>query len=492
MKLLRDMLAGMQGVETSGTADVRIQGIAYDSRKVRAGFLFVALTGEHTDGNLFVDQALERGAAAVASERPIQPASGTAALRVPDGRRFLAHISRIFFDDPAARLKLVAITGTNGKTTTSCLVDSVFRSNGLNSCVVGTIGIRLGERALPSTHTTPEAPDLYSLFGEAAAAGCTHGALEVSSHALALRRVLGMKFRVGVFTNLTPEHLDFHPDMESYYQAKRLLFTHAGENEIDLAVINCDDLYGRRLAREISRPFSTFGYAPEADVRPLQSVTRADATSLRLATPAGEFDLATRLVGRPNVYNIMAATAASLDVGMSLAEIARGIEQVPGVPGRMQPVDAGQPFAVFVDYAHTPDALENLLQTAAALPHNRIITVFGCGGDRDRKKRPEMGRIAASGSDLVIATSDNPRTENPEAILAEIEPGLRRGNAKWEVISDRRAAIRRAVQTAGAGDIVLIAGKGHESYQVVGHTTLPFDDCAVARESILQLGQRPT
>lgn len=484
MKLLRDMLAGMPAVEVSGRADVPVRGIAYDSRRVSEGFLFVALKGARTDGGRYIGEALRRGAAAVASESPVQAPPGTAALRVPDGRRFLARIARAYFDDPAARLKLVAITGTNGKTTTSYIVDAVFRSAGLKACVAGTIGMKIGDRAFPAAHTTPEASDLTSFLADAVAAGCTHGSLEVSSHALTQQRVFGTRFTLGVFTNLTPEHLDFHGDMESYFEAKRLLFSAAGGNELTIAVINADDPYGRRLAEHVPCPLLRYGYGTGTDVRFIDSDMRAGSTTLRLATSSGELELRTRLVGRPNIYNIMAATGAALGLGIGLDAIAEGIRTMTGVPGRMEPVDAGQPFSIFVDYAHTPDALENLLQTAAGLPHARILTVFGCGGDRDRTKRRAMGAIAGRKSDLVIATSDNPRTEDPLAILAEIEPGLREAPARYEIIPDRRAAIGRAVSLAEPDDIVLIAGKGHEDYQIIGNRTLPFDDRIVVREML--------
>ncbi len=482
MKLLRDLLTGVPAVEVSGRLDTPVRGIAYDSRRVSEGFLFVALRGTRTDGSRYVEEALKRGAAAVASETSVRAHPGTAVLKVADGRRFLAEVSRAYFDDPAERLRLVAITGTNGKTTTSYILDAVFRGAGLKSCLSGTIGTRIGSRSFPAEHTTPESPDLTRFLADALAAGCTHGSLEVSSHALSQQRVFGTKFTVGVFTNLTPEHLDFHGDMESYYKAKRLLFSRDGGNKLSLAVVNVDDPYGRRLAREASCPVLRYGYAAESDVRFVDSEVQAGGTALRIGTSSGDVELRTRLVGRPNIYNIMAATAAALGLRLGTDAIAAGIGNMTGVPGRMEPVDAGQSFAVFVDYAHTPDALDNLLRTAAGLPHARIVTVFGCGGDRDRTKRRAMGEIAGRGSDVVIATSDNPRTEDPLAILAEIEPGLRDVGARYEVIADRRSAIARAVSLAQPGDIVLIAGKGHEDYQIIGNSTLPFDDRAVARE----------
>jgi UDP-N-acetylmuramoyl-L-alanyl-D-glutamate--2,6-diaminopimelate ligase len=484
---LRDLLADIRNVEWRGERDLRIRGLAYDSRMVRSGYLFVALKGLHADGASYIPQALERGAVAVASEDSRQPLRGTASLTVPDGRRFLAEAARGFYRDPASKLRLVAITGTNGKTTTSYIADSVLRAAGLRTCVVGTIGRKIGDRPFPTEHTTPEASDLMSFLREAVRAGCTHGSLEVSSHALALKRVYGTKFSVGLFTNLTQDHLDFHGDMESYFEAKRLLFTPAGGNEIEAAVINIDDPYGRRLASGTACPILTFGSKPEADVQFLGSTMWTDGSEIRLATPAGEKVIRTCLVGRPNAYNIMAATAAAFALGIDADIIVRGIEAAPTVPGRLEPVAAGQPYPVFVDYAHTPDALENLLLTVSGLPHRRIILVFGCGGDRDRTKRPIMGEIAARLSTHVIATSDNPRTEDPLAILEQIEAGLRSGPASCEVVPDRRAAIGRAVAMAHEDDVVVIAGKGHEDYQIVGARTFAFDDRTVAREMILQM-----
>jgi len=304
----------------------------------------------------------------------------------------------------------------------------------------------------------------------------------VSSHALALKRVFGTRFVIGVFSNLTPEHLDFHRDMESYYQAKRLLFLPEGENQVELAVINTDDPWGRRLASEVPCPVLCYGLSANAKVRVLGFHLQANGSDLRIATPKGDIQLRTRLIGRPNVYNVLAAVASAIGLGMELADIRSGIEELGGVSGRMELIDCGQPFIVAVDYAHTPDALEKALETLTHLPHGKIITVFGCGGDRDRTKRPVMGEIASRMSDYVFATSDNPRSESPAQILAEIEQGLQRGKAKYHLLVDRREAIATAISEAGQGDVVLIAGKGHEDYQILGNRTIPFDDRVVARD----------
>jgi UDP-N-acetylmuramoyl-L-alanyl-D-glutamate--2,6-diaminopimelate ligase len=484
--LLNAAIAHLNGVKADGDLAIPIKGISYDSRMAKKGHLFVAIRGEKTDGDLFIRDALRLGASAVASEKEIELQGQLATLRVADARRFLAQISLLYFGDPASHLKLAAITGTNGKTTSSYLMESVYREAGLRSCLIGTIGIKIDGKPFPTIHTTPESPDLMFFLNQAVAGGCTHGVLEVSSHALALKRVFGTKFTVGVFTNLTPDHLDFHKDMESYYQAKRLLFLSENENRIEFAVTNIDDPYGRRLASEIHCPMLTFGFDPSANVRTLESRYRSDGTDLIILTPAGKMELTSPLVGQTNVYNIMAVVGASLALRIDVSAIHRGIEVLRGVPGRMESINAGQPFTVIVDYAHTPDALKKLLETIADLPHGKIITVFGCGGDRDRTKRPIMGEIAAQISDSVIATSDNPRTEDPLQILAEIKAGLTKGPAEFTVIPDRREAIRQAFSLAGTGDVVVIAGKGHETYQTIGTQSFPFDDRLVAKELIIE------
>jgi len=503
---LKEAIEQIPGIDFTGKPDAEIRGISYDSRTVREGDLFVAIKGAKADGALFVKQAVERGAWAVASEQKMDLAPHTASLTVPDARKFLAQIARIFFQDPGAKLNLVGITGTNGKTTTSYLMDSVYGQAGIRSCLAGTLGMKIGTRRLPSEHTTPEAPDLMAFLSQAIAEGCTHGALEVSSHSLVLNRVFGTRFAVGVFMNLTRDHLDFHRDMESYFQAKKQLFAPENGNRVETAVINTDDAYGRRLKDEITCPVMRFALSPPADIYVLEHENRADGTGLAIATPKGKARFDLRLIGQPNIYNVMAATGASLVQGIGLEDIRRGIEGLKGVPGRLELVDAGQDFTVVVDYAHSPDALENLLKTVSRLPHERIITVFGCGGDRDRTKRPLMGAVAARLSDVVVVTSDNPRSEDPAAIIEEVKRGIvlpadrarqaeppRNGRfagsgrvPRLMTIVDRRAAIERAIGAAGAGDVVLVAGKGHEKYQEVGDKVLPFDDVVVARAALLR------
>ncbi len=483
--LLTELLEQIPGIDLTAKPQIRIQGIAYDSRLVKEGYLFVAMKGQKFNGVRFIAQAISRGAAAVASEEAIK--ADVVTITVPDARKFLAQVSRGFYLDPPSHMKLVGITGTNGKTTTAYLLNSIYQKANLRSCQIGTTGMKIGSQVFPSERTTPESSCLMMLLRHAVIAGCTHGAIEVSSHALALDRVFGTKFTIGVFTNLTQDHLDFHKDMESYYQAKRLLFSAENDNRIESAIINIDDPYGQRLAREVRCPVVRFGFSKEAEVRVLECQSRAHGTNLILAIPQGELNLYLRLIGHPNVYNAMAAIGAALCLGIDMDSIHHGIEALEGVPGRMELIDAGQSFTVIVDYAHTPDALENLLKTVSQLPRAKLITVFGCGGDRDRRKRPLMGEIATRLSDYVIATSDNPRTEDPLEILREIESGLCQSSGSYKLMPDRREAIGFAVSMALKGDIVVIAGKGHEDYQIIGNRAIPFDDRTVAWDMLREL-----
>jgi UDP-N-acetylmuramoyl-L-alanyl-D-glutamate--2,6-diaminopimelate ligase len=484
---LEALLTNIPITALTGNPQSEISGICHDSRRVEEGFLFVAVRGCNADGTLFVRDAIERGAVAVASEESLRLHPECAALRVDDARRFLAEASRVFFHDPPSRLTLVGITGTNGKTTTSYLIDSILSEAGRVSCLVGTLGMKTARMSFSSNLTSPEAPDLMKFLRAALDQGCTHGVLEVSSHALTMKRVYGTKISVGVFSNLTPEHLDFHEDMEDYYLAKRLLFAREGENHPDRAVINVDDRYGRRLVSEVCCPVVRFGIESEADVRLIDRRGLADRIELRILTPQGEMVLETHLIGRANIYNILAAVGTAVSLGIDTRSIQRGIKSMARIPGRLERIDEGQPFGVLVDYAHTPHALEVLLTAAAELPHGKLITVFGCGGGRDRKKRPMMGEIAARLSDFVIVTSDNPRTEDPTRILAEVEPGLTKQGAEYRLVADRREAITLALSMARSGDMIVIAGKGHEEYQIIGNQSFPFDDRAIARELITKL-----
>jgi UDP-N-acetylmuramoyl-L-alanyl-D-glutamate--2,6-diaminopimelate ligase len=486
--LLKDALKQIAGIRRKGNPDADVLGISYDSRSVHRGDLFVAIKGEKTDGARYIAQAISNGAVAIASEQEINPGIQTSAILVPDARRFLAEISQILYGNPSAKMNLVGITGTKGKTTTTYMMESIYRSAGLRSCLGGTIEMKIGDQSFHSSHTTPESSDLLKFLHQAVEAGCTHGALEVSSHSLVLKRVFGTRFAVGVFMNLTLDHLDFHKDMETYFRAKQLLFSPENDYGLTAAVINIDDAFGKRLAGEIPIPALRFGFDHPAEIRVLEYQSRTDGSDLELETPAGKIRFCMHLIGRPNIYNTMAATGAALSLGIGVEAIRAGIEALKGVPGRMELVKEGQDYTVIVDYAHSPDSLDNLLKTVSQLPHKNIISVFGCGGDRDRTKRPIMGEIAAKGSDFVIATSDNPRSEDPLAILKEIEPGLRKGSAPYKIIPDRRQAIESAIAMAKTGDAVVIAGKGHEDYQIIGKQVIPFDDRKLAAELIRNHG----
>jgi UDP-N-acetylmuramoyl-L-alanyl-D-glutamate--2,6-diaminopimelate ligase len=464
-----------------------ITGITCDSRLVRPGNVFVALKGLRADGVSFAGQATERGAVVVVSEAPAPPDPGSPWVAVHDARRALAVLAAAFHQHPSARLRVIGITGTNGKTTTAYLVASIFEAAGIRCGVLGTVGYRIGDEVREATHTTPEAPEVQALLSEMAARGAGACAMEVSSHALALRRVDAMTFAAGVFTNLTREHLDFHADMEAYFLAKRRLFEMLPEGAPSL--INIDDPRGAALTEVAGRPV-TYAINRPADITPGPLSFSLEGLSFDVRTPRGTLRVKSALVGRPNVYNILAAISTATALGLPFDAIERGVRQLEGVPGRFQVVSgAGDEVTVVVDYAHTDDALRNLLETARPLARGRLITVFGCGGDRDRTKRPLMGAVAGRLSDLILITSDNPRSEDPRRIIEEVQRGItadtrRDSGQRLLAIVDRREAISKAIELARAGDLVLIAGKGHEKYQVVGGQVLPFDDVAVAREAL--------
>jgi UDP-N-acetylmuramoyl-L-alanyl-D-glutamate--2,6-diaminopimelate ligase len=470
-------------------SDRPVTGIAYDSRRVKAGEVFVALRGQHADGTAFVRQAIDRGAAAIVAEGPSLQGISVPWATVSDARLALAVLADAFFQHPSAEMQVVGITGTNGKTTTAYLIASIFEAAAIPCGLLGTVAYRIGpgdRDVRQAERTTPEAPDVQALLREMVDRGCRACVMEVSSHALALRRVDGIAFAAAVFTNLTRDHLDFHTDMEEYFQAKRRLFEMIPSGAPSL--VNLDDPrgsslvgFGRTITYAVGRP---------ADVTPGPLSFSVQGLSFEVRTPSGTLQIASRLAGRPNVYNILAAVSATTALGLPPDAIEGGIRDLEGVPGRFQVVSgAKDEVTVVVDYAHTDDALRNLLETARPLTSGRLITVFGCGGDRDRTKRPLMGAVAGRLSDVIVITSDNPRSEDPNRIIEEIQRGItadtRRDTSQRQLaIVDRREAIAQAVEIARAGDLVLIAGKGHEKYQVIGDRTLPFDDVAVAREAL--------
>ncbi|MBI4795809.1 MAG: UDP-N-acetylmuramoyl-L-alanyl-D-glutamate--2,6-diaminopimelate ligase [Deltaproteobacteria bacterium] len=497
---LKNLLAGLEGCHVSGDDRLTVPGVAYHSQDVVPGGVFVALKGVRTDGHRFLDAALNRGARVIVTEQDLTPPPGVTVVRVPDARLALAHLSAAFYRHPSRELKLVGITGTNGKTTTTYLLEAILDAAGHRVGVVGTVNYRVGSRTWPAPVTTPESLDLQRLLREMRGHDVSHVFLEVSSHALDLRRVDCATFAAGVFTNLSQDHLDYHREMDDYFAAKSRLFLEIMANGFSAggtAVLNLDDPRGEELHRRVSVPALTYGLHPRSQVRPLMQRYRRHGLEARLTTPAGEVEINSRLVGHFNLANILAAAATALALGLSPDEVAQGIASLNGVPGRLERFGPLEGPAVLVDYAHTPAALASALKALRALNFSRMITVFGCGGDRDRSKRPLMGQAAAAASHLLVVTSDNPRSEDPLSIIQEIEEGLKvmnvprltaaaakKGKTGYLVIPERREAIRLAVELARPGDAVLVAGKGHENYQIRGNERLHFDDREEVREAL--------
>jgi len=473
-------------------AAVDVGGLAYDSRRVQPGDLFFAFPGSRTDGRQFAQDALARGAVAVASESHPPPELSARWLQVGHGRQALAVAARNFYGKPDEQLGLTGITGTNGKTTTAYLIDSVLRAAGHTTAMIGTIEYHVAGRVLPAVNTTPESLDLVRLFADLRQAGGSHATMEVSSHALTLGRVYGLAFHTVVFTNLTRDHLDFHGTMEAYFAAKRLLFDGAGGPPPKYAVLNRDDDYARQIKLHRRTQVFWYGLGQESDLRARHIASGLQGLRFDVQFGKVRFAVESPLLGKINVYNILAAFGAGLSYGIAPETVARGIANLQSVPGRFERVDEGQPFVVAVDYAHTDDALRNTIAVARGLNPKRVITLFGCGGDRDRSKRPLMGQAAAEASDFVVLTSDNPRSEDPLAIMNDALVGVRRVDKPHVIEPDRAAAIARALKEAREGDIVILAGKGHEMYQVLKDKTIPFDDRVVAREVLKGYGFHKT
>jgi len=487
LKLL-ELANELGALSATGQLDLEARDVTHDSRECVAGSVFVAIRGEKSDAHRFIPQAIDRGAIAIISESPMQETISPAWIQVRDARSALARAAAAVHGKPSQHLKLVGITGTNGKTTTAHLIDSIIRAKYGISAMFGTITHRVGNEAAVALNTTPEASDIQRMLRRAVDVGCRSAVMEVSSHAIDLHRADALKFAVAVFTNLTRDHLDYHKTMESYFQAKSKLFDGSLGSVPDASVINIDDPYGQRLIDSLGGRRITYGLSG-GDVTTDDFRLNVNGLSFVANTPAGAVEIKSALVGRFHVYNILAAIAAGQALGADLATIAGGIAECSTVSGRFEQVittgSVVPPFCVIVDYAHTDDALRNVLLTAREVARGgRVITVFGCGGDRDRTKRAPMGELAASMSDLAIVTSDNPRTEEPEAIIDDIEPGLKKSSQSYLRITDRREAIYRAIAEAREGDVVLIAGKGHETYQIIGDQKLHFDDHEVAREAL--------
>jgi UDP-N-acetylmuramoyl-L-alanyl-D-glutamate--2,6-diaminopimelate ligase len=501
MAQISDLLEGVDTLEIRGDISGEAAGICYDSRKCEDGSLFVAVSGARFDGHDFIPEAVRRGARYVVYDREEPPRSLQATcIRVRDSRLALAGLAQNYFGNPSRDICLIGVTGTNGKTTVTFLLESILTAAGCSVGVMGTVNYRYAGATFPAVNTTPESLDLQKMLREMVDAGVTHVVMEVSSHAIDLKRVYGCAYDVGVFTNLSSEHLDYHRTMEDYFRVKKRFFDDVVCEHP--AVVNGDDPWGARLLREIQNTVITFGCDESRDVSSADVALSPDGIETKIRHSGGAFAVSSPLTGRFNLSNILAASAAALSIGIGPEDIQAGIKALAVVPGRLERVSVPGEPALFVDYAHTEDALENVLATLLEFRRGRIITVFGCGGDRDRTKRPGMGRVAAAFSDLAIITSDNPRTEDPLAIIDDIEGGMESGSTRYApeeimngftgkgytVIADRKAAIQLAVSVADSDDIVLIAGKGHEDYQIVGTRKFPFDDRVVAREALFTRG----
>ena len=483
----------LEGVEVRSRVPLReitIHQVTHDSRKVQAGALFVAIPGVATDGTLFAKDAAAKGAFAVASEAaaPADWPAEIAWVQVAEARKALAITAANFFGRPASSLQLIGVTGTNGKTTTTSLIDSILKASGAKTGLFGTIQYHTPDRVYPAPNTTPESVDLQQFFAEIRDAGGAYATMEASSHALALDRLWGCHFAAAVFTNLTRDHIDFHKNFENYFAAKKRLFEGTGTGAPDVAVINTDDEWGKRLVG-VSKQTLTYGLQNGADLKAKKFQLSFNGLNFTAQTPQGPIQVESPLVGRINVYNILAAIGAGIGLGISNETIEVGIRNLHAVAGRFQRIDAGQPFLVVVDYAHTDDALQNLIRTARELiTKGRIITLFGCGGSRDRTKRPIMGETSGKLSDLSILTSDNPRQEDPLKIISDVVVGMQKSGGKYLIEPDRTKAIHLAIEEARPGDIVLLAGKGHEDYQVFADHTIHFDDREEARKALGERG----
>ncbi len=498
---LSDLLVGVDVLDIFGDISEDVSNICYDSRKCEKGSAFIAISGIEADGHNFIDDALRRGAACVVYDKDNESVvdAAVSCIKVADSRLAMARMGKNFYGNPSSGICLIGVTGTNGKTTITYLLESVLRSAGFSVGVIGTVNYRYGAKVFPSRHTTPESVDLQRILREMVDSGVTHVVMEVSSHAIDLKRVYGCEYDLGIFTNLSPEHLDYHGTMEEYFLVKKRFFDDLLERHT--VVVNVDDPWGTRLYKEIQPPTFTFGLHKPCDLLPADVVLSIYGIKARMRWSGGDFPIFSHLAGRFNLSNILAAVAAALSIGVPQGKIISGLELLNLVPGRLERVSskAGEP-AVFVDYAHTPDALEKVLDTLLEVRKKRLITVFGCGGNRDRLKRPLMGKIAVEMSDLAIITSDNPRTEDPAEIMKEIESGIE-GSVKryspeditrdftekgYLIVADRKEAIDMALCVADDSDIVLVAGKGHEDYQILGTTKVPFDDRLVVREALLK------
>jgi UDP-N-acetylmuramoyl-L-alanyl-D-glutamate--2,6-diaminopimelate ligase len=504
---LKRLIEGVEVKKIVGDTLKEVEGIAYHSKQIGKGFLFAAIRGVEADGHQFIEEAIQRGAEAVVSEEEREVSNRTLIL-VSNSRQALAKISSNFYGDPSSRLKLIGITGTNGKTTATYLLESIFKKAGYTAGVIGTVNYRFGRKITPAPNTTPESLDLQRILWEMLKERTSHVIMEVSSHGLDLDRVFGCQFDGAVFTNLTSEHLDYHKTLEQYFESKKKFFSDTlvkSRKKSRFAVTNLDDPRGEKIVEGIDLPVLRYGLRPSCDITADRVTSSFEGLSCRVRTPKGDLSIRSKLIGDFNVYNILAAVSVGIGMEVPLGTLKEGVEGLEGVPGRFEKVGNTRGLHIIVDYAHTHDALERVLSGLKSIlenggqDHGKMITVFGCGGDRDRTKRPLMGEVAGKYSDLAIVTSDNPRTEDPLAILEEVEKGLKflplkewhpneielwRSRRGYLKVADRREAIRMAIRLAQPSDTVLIAGKGHEDYQIIGKKKFPFDDRIEAQKAL--------
>lgn len=491
MKRVEDIVKVISPIRVEGPQTAEVCHITADSRTVQEGSLFICLVGATVDGHSFVEKAVQDGAVAVVVSKPVTVPDHVALIYVEDTRQALQAAVPFFYDYPASKMRMIGVTGTNGKTTTTHIIAHLLRSQGYTVGVIGTVHILIDDQSYPIHNTTPDVADLQQILQQMVDAGVTHCIMEVSSHALALGRTAGVEYDTAVFTNLTQDHLDFHKTFDNYLAAKAKLFKQVSASyqvkEGKGAVINVDDAYGQSIVDVTTSPMITYSTEGKGSMNASDLTVTAKSSQFTLNYDGKSYPISTKIAGMFNVYNTLAAVGATLYEGLSMEEIVKGLATFTAVPGRFELIEEGQDFAVVVDYAHTPDGLENILQTAKKIVENRILVVFGCGGDRDATKRPIMGRIAAQFGDRVFVTSDNPRTEDPVQIVKDVEVGVREGlhdDVTYEVIVDRREAIHKAIAEATTGDVVIIAGKGHEDYQILKDETIHFDDREVAREAL--------
>jgi len=488
---LKQLVNELSPLKVEGPLDREITGVAYDSRRVTPGMVFVAIRGQKADGHDFISTAIDRGAIAVICEKNGFVSQRVTKIKVADAREALARGAAVCSQHPSRKLKIIGVTGTNGKTTVAFMVKKILKAAGVDCGLIGTVRYEIGERVIPAQRTTPEALEIQQMLAQMLRAGCQACVMEVSSHALEQKRVCGVEFDVGIFTNLSQDHLDYHGTMENYFATKKKLFAGLQKGtKKAIAIINTDDSFGARLSKTIDSDAQlTYGLDRKATLRAAQIQLGRDATQMVIETPAGSIPCRLPLIGRHNIYNALAAVGAGLALRIDPNAIRAALDSVEPVPGRLESISQGQPFGVFVDYAHTDDALRNVLTTLREITQGRLLLAFGCGGDRDAGKRPRMGKVAAELADFTMITSDNPRRESPEKIGASIEEGFRRarrGGCRVEL--DRRRAIDEVIRMAQPGDTVLIAGKGHETYQEFEDTVVPFDDRVQAREMLQTLG----